>query len=390
MSHLRVAIVHDWLVSMRGGERVVESLCRLWPHARLFTLRFDRGGVSPEIAGREVTPSFVDRLARTLPLGRAEFRWLLPLFPLAVRSFRLEGYDLVVSSSVAVAKGARAAPGALHVAYVHSPMRYVWEGQAAYAASLPGGALGRAAFDLLARGLRRWDVASTAGPHALVANSRYTRDRIRRYYGREATVIEPPVDARRFASVPDRPPAGAGAGEPTYLCVSALVPYKRVELAVRAFAGRRARLVVVGDGPERERLAALAGPNVELRGRVGDAELDRLYAAAQAIIHPAVDDFGIVPVEALAAARPVVAFAEGGARDSVSEPETGTLFAEPTPEALGAAITRLEGMRFDPARLRAAALRFDQAEFERRFGAFVEGQVEARRGRRTGREVASA
>jgi glycosyltransferase involved in cell wall biosynthesis len=377
MAGLRVAIVHDWLVSMRGGERVLESLCRLYPRAHLFTLRFERGGVSPEIAGRAVTPSFVDRLARALPLGHAEFRWLLPLFPLAVRSFRLDGYDLVVSSSHAVAKGARAAPGALHVAYLHSPMRYVWEAQAAYAASLPGGALGRTAFDLLARGLRRWDVASTAGAHALVANSRYTRDRIRRYYGREATVIEPPVDARRFARVPDRPPAG---GAPTYLCVSALVPYKRVELAVRAFVGRRARLVIVGDGPERARLAALAGPNVELRGRVADAELDRLYAAADAVIHPAVDDFGIVPVEALAAGRPVVAFAEGGARDTVREPETGTLFAEPTAAALGAAITRLEQLRFDPVRLRAAARRFDQAEFERRFGAFVEERLERRGG----------
>jgi glycosyltransferase involved in cell wall biosynthesis len=383
----RVAIVHDWLVSMRGGERVVESLCRLYPDARLFTLRFDRRGVSPEIAGREVTPSFVDRLARTLPLGPAEFRWLLPLFPLAVRSFRLDGYDLVVSSSHAVAKGARAAPGALHVAYVHSPMRYVWEAQAGYTASVPGGAVGRAAFGLLARRLRRWDVASTAGAHALVANSRYTRDRIRRYYGREATVIEPPVDARRFARIPDRAPAHAGP--PTYLCVSALVPYKRVELAVRAFAGRASRLIVVGDGPERARLAALAGANVELRGRVADDELDRLYAAADAVIHPAVDDFGIVPVEALAAGRPVVAFAEGGARDSVREPETGALFTEPTPEALRAAVTRLEGMRFDPARLRAAALRFDQAEFERRFGAFVEEQLDGR-GRRARSGAASA
>jgi glycosyltransferase involved in cell wall biosynthesis len=378
----RVAIVHDWLVSMRGGERVLESLCRLYPQARLYTLRFDRRGVSPELAARSVTASFVDRLARALPLGRAEFRWLLPLFPLAVRSFRLEGYDLVVSSSHAVAKGARAAPGALHVAYVHSPMRYVWEGQQTYAASVPGGALGRAAFDLVARGLRRWDVASTARADALVANSRYTQDRIRRYYGREAIVIEPPVDGRRFARVPDRP--AARAGEPSYLCVSALVPYKRVELAVRAFAGRAARLVIVGDGPERARLAALAGPNVELRGRVGDVELDRLYAACDAVIHPAVDDFGIVAVEALAAGRPVIASAEGGARDTVTEPETGTLFAEATPEALAAAVTRLEGLRFDPTRLRAAALRFDQAEFERRFGAFVQDQLDRldRRGRR--------
>jgi glycosyltransferase involved in cell wall biosynthesis len=371
VAELRVAIVHDWLVSMRGGERVLESLCRIYPRARVFTLRYDRRNVSPELARREVIPSFVDGLARRLPLGQAEFRMLLPLFPLAVEAFALDGYDLVVSSSHAVAKGARPAPGALHVSYVHSPMRYVWEGQGTYAAAIPGGPVGRAAFALLAGALRRWDVGATSRAHALVANSRYTQARIRRYYGRAATVIEPPVDAERFARVPD-PPAVAADGAPTYLCVSALVPYKRVELAVRAFAGRRGRLVVVGDGPERARLAAIAAPNVELRGRVDDGELERLYAACRAVVHPAIDDFGIVAAEALAAGRPVVASAEGGASDTVTEGETGALFADATPASLADAVTRLERMRFDPARLRARARAFDRAEFERRFGAFVD------------------
>jgi glycosyltransferase involved in cell wall biosynthesis len=376
---LRVAIVHDWLVSMRGGERVLESLCRLYPRAPIFTLRYDPRAVSAEIAARDVRTAFTDPLARRLPLGAAGFRMLLPLFPRAIESLPLADFDLVVSSSHAVAKGAIAAPGALHVSYVHSPMRYIWEAAGDYAPSVPGGAVGRAIFAALSRYLRRWDVASTARVQVLVANSGYTQERIRRVYGREAEVIEPPVDAARFARIPD-PPLPA-PDTPVYLCVSALVPYKRVELAVRAFAapGRRGRLVVVGDGPERARLARLAGPNVELRGRVDDDELWRLYAACRAVVHPALDDFGIVPVEALAAGRPVVAFAAGGALDSVRDGETGVLFAEPTPEALGAALDRLESLTFEPARLRAAAERFDRTAFEGRFGALVEARLSARR-----------
>jgi glycosyltransferase involved in cell wall biosynthesis len=372
----RVAIVHDWIVSMRGGERVLESLCRLYPRAPVFTLRYNRSAVSALIAARDVRTAFTDPLARLLPLGRAEFRMLLPLFPRAVESLPLDGYDLIISSSHAVAKGAIAPPGALHVSYVHSPMRYIWEAADEYAPAVPGGPLGRAAFSALSRYLRRWDLASTARVQTLVANSVYTQSRIRTVYGREAPVIEPPVDAERFARVPDPAPQD---DDPLYLCVSALVPYKRVELAVRAFGlpGRRGRLVVVGDGADRARLSRLAGPNVELRGRVDDDELCRLYAACRAVVHPALDDFGIVPVEALAAGRPVVAFAGGGSLDSVRDGETGVLFPEPTPESLAAALDRLDQLTFDPARLRASAHRFDRTRFEQRFGAFVESRLAA-------------
>jgi glycosyltransferase involved in cell wall biosynthesis len=376
MAEPRVAIVHDWLVSMRGGERVLESLCRLYPRADVYTLRYDRRQLSPEITSHTVRASFVDRLARALPLGRAGFRVLLPLFPAAIESFRLDAYDLVISSSHAVAKGARPRAGALCVSYVHSPMRYVWEAEGAYTTHVPGGALGRAAFALLARYLRRWDVAVTDRAVALAANSTYTQARIQRYYRRDAVVIEPPVDTRRFARIPD--PSNGQGGAPTYLCVSALVPYKRVELAVRAMAGRRGRLVVVGDGPDRARLARLAPPNVELRGRVADDDLERLYAASEAVIHPAIDDFGIVPVEALAAGRPVVAFAEGGAVDTIRDGEGGTVFGEATPASLAAALDRLEQRRFEPARLRALARRFDRDEFERRFAAWVDDTRGAR------------
>ena len=379
MPEPRVAIVHDWLVSMRGGERVLESLCRIYPRADVFTLRYDQRNLSPEITSHRVTASFVDRLARMLPLGRAGFRVLLPLFPAAIESFRLDGYDLVISSSHAVAKGARPAAGALCVSYVHSPMRYVWEAEESYTTHVPGGIFGRAAFALVARRLRRWDRAVTDRAVALAANSTYTQERIQRYYGREAIVIEPPVDTRRFARIPDPVGAWNGAG-PTYLCVSALVPYKRVELAVRAMVGRRGRLIVVGDGPDRNRLNGMTPPNVELRGRVADDEVDRLYAACDAVIHPAIDDFGIVPVEALAAGRPVVAFAEGGAADTIRDGEGGVVFDEATPASLAAALDRLEQTTFAPGQLRTMAQRFDRDEFERRFAAWVDDARRAREG----------
>ncbi len=385
-SKMKVALVHEWLVSIRGAEKVLESFCRIYPDADLYTLRHDAAGVSasPEISGRAVHTSFIDRVPAALSARRIGFRLLLPLFPMAIESFRLDGYDLVISSHHAVAKGVLAPASALHVSYVHSPMRYIWEAGSEYAPSVPGGAVGRAAFGALAHYLRLWDTASTARVDALVANSRYTRERIQRCYGRASEVIEPPVDVARFERIPDPQPPADGAA-PMYLCVSALVPYKRVELAVRAFLGRPERLVVVGEGPESARLAGIAAgaPNIELRGRVDDVTVDRLFAECQAVIHPAIDDFGIVPVEALATGRPVVAFAGGGATDSVRDGETGALFAEATPESLGAALTRLRGLRFDPARLRAEARRFDRAAFERRFAAFVDACWRAREARAT-------
>jgi glycosyltransferase involved in cell wall biosynthesis len=380
-----VAIVHDWLTSMRGGERVVESLCGLYPRADVFTLRCDRRRLSPALAGRAVTTSFIDRIADA-PLVRGRFRALLPLFPLAIESFRLDRYALVISSSHCVAVGAMAAPGALHLAYIHSTMRYVREGQAAYEAAVPGGALGKLAFRGAAHYLRAWDAAAGARPDVMIANSSYTAERIRRYYRREAEVIAPPIDTARFERAGGDAAAGDDAEAPL-LVVSALVPNKRVDLAVGAVAGRRERLVVVGEGPERARLEALAGPNVTFRGWVSDDELDRLYRQCRALVHPGVDDFGMAMAEALAAGKPVVASREGGAPDIVRPQRDGVLFDSPTVAGVRAALDRLaSGMRFDPAALRARARAFDRAVFERRFREVVESAWRARAAGATGRE----
>jgi lipopolysaccharide/colanic/teichoic acid biosynthesis glycosyltransferase/glycosyltransferase involved in cell wall biosynthesis len=367
----RVAIVHDWLTSMRGGERVVEALCSVFPQADLYTLTWDPARLSPALARRRATTSAIHSVANA-PFVSGRFRALLPLFPLAVESFKLDGYSLVVSSSHCVAIGALAPASALHVAYVHSTLRYAHEAQGTYEASVPGGQLGRALFRGTAQYLRRWEAAAATRPHVLIANSTYTRQRILRYYQRDAQVIEPPIETRRFERAAARVPS-AGAHAP-YLLVSALVPNKRVDLALRAFQGRSERLVIVGEGPERARLERLLGPNTTLLARLEEGELAALFARCRALLHTGIDDFGMVMVEALAAGKPVLACAEGGALDIVRDGETGLLIREPTVECVRAALDRLESRAeaFDPAVLRSFARRFDRANFERRFARAVD------------------
>jgi glycosyltransferase involved in cell wall biosynthesis len=377
-----VAIVHDWLTSMRGGERVVEALCRVFPQADLFTLTWDRARLSPALVQRGATTSAIHCLANA-PFVKGRFRALLPLFPLAVESFKLNPYSLVVCSSHCVAIGAIAPPTALQVAYVHSTLRYVREAQPAYEATVPGGRVGRAIFRGAARYLRRWETQAAARPHLLIANSTYTQSRILRYYHRDAMVIEPPIDTRRFELAASRAPAADAQSDAQapFLLVSALVPYKRVDLALRAFQGRPERLIVVGEGPERARLEPLLGPNTTLLPRVEESELASLFARCRALVHTGIDDFGMVMVEALAAGKPVIACAEGGAMDVVREGETGLLIGDATVEAVRAALDRFAARSapFDPEALRTFARRFDQSNFEHRFREAVEDAGRRRR-----------
>jgi lipopolysaccharide/colanic/teichoic acid biosynthesis glycosyltransferase/glycosyltransferase involved in cell wall biosynthesis len=373
-----VAIVHDWLTSMRGGERVVEVLCDMFPQADLFTLTWDPKRLSPALARRSATTSAIHSVARA-PFVNGRFRGLLPLFPLAIESFKLDRYALVVSSSHCVAMGAIAPPNALHVAYIHSTLRYVREAQPTYEASVPGGSVGRALFRGTAHYLRRWDTAAASRPDLLIANSSYTRERIRRYYRREALVIEPPIETGRFERAALRAPRCEG--DAPFLMISALVPNKRVDLALRAFQGRPERLIVVGEGPERSRLDRLAGPNVTLLPHVSEDELDALCGSCRALVHTGVDDFGMVMVEALAAGKPVIASAQGGALDITFDGETGVLIEEPTVESVRAALDRFSLLRdsFEPARLQRFAKRFDRSQFERRFAEAVEGAWDRRK-----------
>jgi glycosyltransferase involved in cell wall biosynthesis len=371
----RVALVHDWLTGMRGGERCLEVFCELFPDAPLYTLLHVPGSVSPLIERRRIVTSFVQRL----PGAATRYRRYLPLFPAAVRGLALDGYDLVLSLSHCAAKAVRVPPGALHLCYCFTPMRYVWDLEADYARST--GRLTRLALPAVAAALRHWD-RRTRGVDAFVAISQHIADRIRRVYGREADVIHPPVDIARF-----RP---ADTLDDYYLVVSALVPYKRVDLAVAAAGRLGRRLLIVGSGPEEARLRAMAGPSVTFLGWRPDAEVAELYARCRAVLFPAVEDYGIVPLEAAAAGRPTLALARGGVLETMvglddgREPATAVFFAEPTVESLTGAIRSFEtaAHRFDPRALRARAARFDRPIFAERVREYVERRwsefVEAR------------
>jgi glycosyltransferase involved in cell wall biosynthesis len=339
---------------MRGGEKVLEALCALLPEAEIFTLLHVRGRISKIIEGR---PIHVSPLGR-LPWVRRYYRWLLPWMPSAIERFDLRGFDRVVSSSHCVAKGALAPAGAPHLCYCHTPMRYVWDLASTYfppqrwpwARGLLRRQLER---------LRRWDRDSSVRVDRFVANSAFVAERIQRCYDRTATVVHPPVDTEFFQPDPR-------ARADYWLVVSALVPYKRVDLAIAACVERGERLLVVGDGPERRRLERGATEAIRFLGWVKDAELLELYRHCRALVFPGLEDFGIVPLEANACGKPVVGLAAGGLLESQIEGQTAVYFREPTGAALNAALEQFGRLRFEPAAIRDQALRFGRPRFAER------------------------
>lgn len=347
-SQLRVALVHDWLTGMRGGEKCLEVLCELFPDAPLFTLLHIPGSVSPTIEARTIRTSFVQQL----PEAANHYRRYLPLFPRAIESLDLADFDVIISTSHCVAKGAIVRPGALHVCYCHTPMRYVWDQYQEYFGKGRAGVGTRMAMSVAAPYLRRWDVRTAQRVHHFIANSQNVRERIVRIYRRDAEVIFPPVDVGRFTVTRE--------ARECFLMVTALVPYKRIDLAVEAFNRSGKRLLIVGKGPELERLRAIAHPNVEFVGWSSDDELARLYRRAIALVFPGEEDFGIVPLEAMASGTPVIAFAKGGALETVVEGRTGIFFRERSVDALLAALDRASSVSWDPARVRQHALSFSR------------------------------
>lgn len=369
---MRVAFVHEWLVKPAGSEKVLEAMLSLFPEAPVYTLVYDpKGFEASPIARHPVHTSFLDRL----PLARRKYPLYLPLMPMAVEAFDLSGYDLVVSSAHAVAKGVITGPDQLHIAYVHTPVRYAWDLEGEYLRGLPASAKPLAR--LVLHYLRLWDQASALRPDLLLANSRFVARRVAKVYRREAQVLYPPVEVDRFRPREDR--------EEFYLTVSRLVPYKRVDLIVEAFRRLERPLVVIGDGPERKRLeeAAMGVPNIRFLGRQPDAVLRNHMERCRAFVFAALEDFGIAPVEAMAAGAPVIAYGRGGVAESVVEGETGVFFPEQTPEALVEAVLRFEEKagNFHPQRSRERAEAFSKERFLREFSKVVEEASETfRRG----------
>jgi glycosyltransferase involved in cell wall biosynthesis len=361
----RLALVHDYLLVLRGAERTFAAMTDLWPDAPIFTLLYDEEGTAGRFAHRTVTTSPLQRLGAR----QRSFRGLLPLFPAAVRALPLEGYDCIVTSSSAFAHGVRKSPNALHICYCHSPLRYAWDEEARARLDVPAPL--RPVLGFILRRHRAFDLRAAADVDQFVANSRLTQARIKRFWGREAVVVHPPVDIDRFR-----------LGQPAeyILCVGELVKHKRVDVAIEAAAAAGRQIKVVGAGPELERLRARYGQQAEFLGRVRDDELVDLYARAAALVVPNVEEFGIAAVEAQAAGRPVVAINDGGARETVIPDRTGVLVPPDDPSALERAL-RGDLTRFDSRDIRAHAQLFSRQAFQVRMREIVDAVCGSRRDR---------
>lgn len=368
---MKVALVHDWLTAMRGGEKCLEAFCELFPTADVFALVHAQGAVSSTIEERRPRTSWLQRL----PRATRWYRYYLPLVPLAAESLDVFEYDLVLSNSSCAAKGIVPRPDALHVSYTLTPMRYAWD--LAHEYFPPEKPWNRILAPPLLAWLRAWDVSASARVDRFVADSRFVAQRIRKYYRREADVVPPPIDTTRFAGQCERGDA--------YLIVSALVPNKGVDLAVRAFNELGRPLVVVGSGALERSLKSLARPNVRFAGWVSDEELVALYRSCRALVHPAIEDFGMAPLEAAAAGKPTIALGAGGSLETVvpldaggASPPTGLFFEQRDPAAIADAVRRFEANegRFDEAALRAHAKRFDRRNFLRRMSALIDESLD--------------
>lgn len=365
----KVALVHDWLVSPGGGERVLKAIHELWPEAPIYTAAYEPAKF-PEFSQADIRPTWLNRIA----LSRRKHQlFALPRI-LAFRMLNLGEYDLVISSSTAEGKGARVGR-ALHVCYCHTPTRYYWSDYEWYRKNPPfGPIMNRVApvvLLLLAPLLRKIDFASAQKVDVFVANSKYVQARIKKYYQRESTVIYPPVDAARFS-------VGQGEGD-YYLIVGRQVAYKRLDVAVGAFNRLGLPLKVAGGGEEIEKQRQLAKKNIEFLGRVPEEELAQLYRGAKALIFPQEEDFGIVPLEAMASGRPVIAYGAGGALETVVDGTTGVFFAAQTGESLADAVRKFQQIKFDAQVIRRHAEKFDVGVFKKQLKDFVQAEYKKRR-----------
>lgn len=364
---LRVAIVHYWLVQMRGGEKVVEELCRMFPQAEIFTLVCNPDRLSDFLKSRKIHTSFMQKI----PGAQRHYTKMLPLMPFALEQFDLQDFDLVLSSESGPAKGIITRADAMHICYCHSPMRYIWDQFHVYRRGLPW--IGRALMSVTAPLLRAWDVTTSSRVDAFVANSSYVASRIRRFYDRESSVIYPPVAVDDFAPL-------SGKGE-FYLYAGQLTAYKRPDIAVRACTETNRRLVVIGEGEQESYLKSIAGPTVEFLGHQPFPVLREHMARCRALLFPGIEDFGILPVEVMASGRPVLAFDSGGARETVSSPAVGFRFPQQTTESLLEAIEAFEWAEdgFNQSTIREHAMKFSAAVFRKKMTELIDRQMSLHR-----------
>ena len=359
---MRIALVHDWLNQMGGAEDVLETLVAMYPGAPVYTSIYAPALMPLEYRTWDIRVTWMNRL----PGIYRHHQVYLPFYPLAFQGLDLAGYEVILSNKSGFCHGVRVQPGAIHICYCLTPTRYVWNlRDYAERERLP--AIANALLPPVIALLRRWDCAAAQHVHHFVAISTDVQARIKRFYGRESVVIPPPVDTSGFQP--------AARHDDYFLILSRLIPYKRIDLAVKAFNELGLPLVIAGDGRDRARLQAMSRPNITFLGRVDDAHRADLMARCRAFVFPGLEDFGITPVQAQAAGRPVIAFAGGGALDMVQEGVTGLFFREPTWQSLADAARRFDHYQFDPTRLREFALRFDTQVFKQRLVAFIQDKV---------------
>ena len=364
----KIALVHDWLTGQRGGEKVLEVLAELFPQAPIYTLFHVRGSQTPDIESKVIRTSFLQRM----PLAKRRYRSYLPLFPLAVELFDLQDFDLVISSSHCAAKGIIPRPDALHVSYIHSPMRYAWNQYFAYFSPRRLGVFSRWLIPPAINALRVWDIASAARTDVFVANSRNVARRIEKYYRRQAEVIPPPVDTDFFRPEKTGGKSDKRTGQGSYfLIVSALVPYKRIDLAVEVFNRCGQELRIVGQGPDDRRLRRAAKSNVRFLGSLSAEDLREAYRGGRALLQPWEEDFGIATLEAQACGLPVIAYGRGGAREAILPGQTGLLFEELSAAGLAAALDNFQRLPFNKSAARKFAMRFSRPLFKQRIHEFL-------------------
>lgn len=363
---MRVALVHDHLIQHGGAERVLSALQAIWPHAPTYTLYFDAKGMAADFGHKDIRTSFLQRM----PFGKRLFRYSLPLMASATESYDLSEFDVVISSASAFAKGIITHPHTIHICYCHTPTRYLWSDTASYVSELRIPKIVKWALPPILSQLRLWDKAAAERVDLFLANSETVKARIKKYYGKDSTVMHPPVDVERFA-ISENP-------KKYYLAGGRLVSYKRFDLVVDVFTKLGIPLKIFGSGPVEGDLRQRAGANVEFLGRVSDEERARLYADAVAFINPQEEDFGITVVESMAAGRPVIAYKKGGAVETVLEGVTGAFFTEQTAEALEECIKNFQADKFEPKAIRAHAEKFSTERFRKELLAFVEKAYEDR------------
>ncbi len=370
---MKVALIHDWLTGMRGGESCLEILCEIYPQADIFTILHNKGSVSPCIEEKTIKSSFIQKL----PFLN-KYRHYLPLFPTAIESFNLNGYDLVISVNHCVAKGVVTAPETMHICYCLTPMRYVWDMYFDYFPEDGKGIANKFIIPLFANYLRMWDFASSKRVEHYISISNYIAGRVLKYYGRESEVVYPPVNCEKFM-------VSEQIGD-YYLMVSAFAPYKRVDLAVQAFNRLGLPLIIIGKGQDEKKLKSMASNNIKFLGWASNETIQRYYSQCKALVFPGKEDFGIVPLEAQASGRPVIAFGQGGACETVvpANPKgnveggqaaaTGLFFYEQTVDAMEKAVKEFEKIigNFDAESVRKHALKFDRAVFKEKLKESIE------------------